>query len=151
MPTVLNCFWLKNYPSKFIRSPRSKWVKTELTSTEVAQQEHIHKTVECSGNQTGHEQHCKTTAASVVCHPPTLFDSYNDFFFIVTIFIGLTSVKGIVHFEINVLYVLAYLKGIQDVGVCFHSIFYFDIFQLNRCCLSVIHWRLRGSTKKHAN
>jgi len=25
--------------------------------------------------------------------------------------------KGIVHFEINVCYVLAYLKGIQDVGV----------------------------------
>jgi len=27
------------------------------------------------------------------------------------------DVKGIVHFEINFLYVLAYLKGIQDVGV----------------------------------
>jgi len=26
-------------------------------------------------------------------------------------------VKGIVHFEINIWYVLAYLKGIQDVGV----------------------------------
>jgi len=26
-------------------------------------------------------------------------------------------VKGIVHFEINFWYVLAYLKGIQDVGV----------------------------------
>jgi len=26
-------------------------------------------------------------------------------------------VKGIVHFEINIRYVLAYLKGIQDVGV----------------------------------
>jgi len=38
--------------------------------------------------------------------------------------------------------VLAYLKGIQDVGVCFHGIFNFDIFQSNRCCLSVIHWRL---------
>jgi len=25
--------------------------------------------------------------------------------------------KGIVHFEINFCYVLAYLKGIQDVGV----------------------------------
>jgi len=34
--------------------------------------------------------------------------------------------------------VLAYLKGIQDVGVfvCFHSIFNFDIFWSNRCCLS---------------
>jgi len=28
-----------------------------------------------------------------------------------------TLVKGIVHFEINFWYVLAYLKGIQDVGV----------------------------------
>jgi len=27
------------------------------------------------------------------------------------------DVKGIVHFEINFWYVLAYLKGIQDVGV----------------------------------
>jgi len=27
------------------------------------------------------------------------------------------KVKGIVHFEMNVWYVLAYLKGIQDVGV----------------------------------
>jgi len=26
-------------------------------------------------------------------------------------------IKGIVHFEINFWYVLAYLKGIQDVGV----------------------------------
>jgi len=26
--------------------------------------------------------------------------------------------------------------------LCFHSIFNFDIFQSNRCCLSVIHWRL---------
>jgi len=26
-------------------------------------------------------------------------------------------IKGIVHFEINLWYVLAYLKGIQDVGV----------------------------------
>jgi len=28
-----------------------------------------------------------------------------------------TSLKGIVHFEIKFWYVLAYLKGIQDVGV----------------------------------
>jgi len=27
------------------------------------------------------------------------------------------GIKGIVHFEINFCYVLAYLKGIQDVGV----------------------------------
>jgi len=48
-------------------------------------------------------------------------------------------IKGIVHFEINFRYVLAYLKGIQDVGVfCFHSIFNFDIFRSNRCCLLVI-------------
>jgi len=29
----------------------------------------------------------------------------------------LHALKGIVHFEINFWYVLAYLKGIQDVGV----------------------------------
>jgi len=29
----------------------------------------------------------------------------------------LLCIKGIVHFEINFWYVLAYLKGIQDVGV----------------------------------
>jgi len=34
--------------------------------------------------------------------------------------------------------VLSYLNGIQDEGVCFHSIFNFDIFRSNRCCLSVI-------------
>jgi len=34
--------------------------------------------------------------------------------------------------------VLVYLKGIQDVGVCFHRIFNFDIFRSNRSCLSVI-------------
>jgi len=28
-----------------------------------------------------------------------------------------SHIKGIVHFEINFWYVLAYLKGIQDVGV----------------------------------
>jgi len=44
--------------------------------------------------------------------------------------------KGIVHFEINFWYVLAYLKGIQDVSV--HSIFNFDIFWSNLSCLSVI-------------
>jgi len=33
--------------------------------------------------------------------------------------------KGIVHFEINFWYVLAYLKGIQDVGVFVSAVFYF--------------------------
>jgi len=32
------------------------------------------------------------------------------------------------HFENNFWYVLAYLKGIQAVCLCFHSIFNFDIF-----------------------
>jgi len=31
--------------------------------------------------------------------------------------------KGIVHFEINFLYVLANLKGIQDVGVFVSTVF----------------------------
>jgi len=35
---------------------------------------------------------------------------------------GLT-IKGIVHFEINVWYVLAYLEGIQDVGVFVSTVF----------------------------
>jgi len=29
----------------------------------------------------------------------------------------IVKIKGLVHFEINFWYVLAYLKGIQDVGV----------------------------------
>jgi len=33
------------------------------------------------------------------------------------------TLKGIVHFEINFLYVLAYLKGIQDVGVFVPTVF----------------------------
>jgi len=38
--------------------------------------------------------------------------------------------KGIVHFEINVCYVLSYLKGIQDVGVsAVVSILIFLVFQ----------------------
>jgi len=37
------------------------------------------------------------------------------------------QLKGIVQFEMNFWYVLAYLKGIQDVG-CFHSSLNFDIF-----------------------
>jgi len=32
-------------------------------------------------------------------------------------------VKGIVHFEINVWYVLSYLKGIQDVGFFVFAVF----------------------------
>jgi len=44
-------------------------------------------------------------------------------------------IKGIVQFEMNFWYVLAYLKGIQDD---FCSSFDFDIFRSNRSCLSVI-------------
>jgi len=51
----------------------------------------------------------------------------------------ITRFKGIVHFEINFWYVLAYLKGIQDVGVFVSTVFFhFNIFWSNRCCLSVI-------------
>jgi len=32
-------------------------------------------------------------------------------------------IKGIVHFEINFLYVLAYVKGIQDVSVFDSTVF----------------------------
>jgi len=47
--------------------------------------------------------------------------------------------KGIVHFEINFWYVLAYLKDIQDVGVFVSAVvFNFYIFRSNRSCLSVI-------------
>jgi len=55
--------------------------------------------------------------------------------------------KGIVHFEMNFWYVLAYLKGIQDVGLCFCSIFNFDISRSNCSCLSVI-WRSMVTTSK---
>jgi len=37
-------------------------------------------------------------------------------------------IKGIVHFEINFWYVLAYLKGIQDVGFLFSTVFSILIF-----------------------
>jgi len=37
-------------------------------------------------------------------------------------------IKGIVHFEIIFLYVLAYLKGIQDVGVFDSTVFSILIF-----------------------
>jgi len=47
--------------------------------------------------------------------------------------------KWIVHFEIHFGYVLAYLKGIQYVGVFVSAVvFNFDIFRSNRSCLSVI-------------
>jgi len=36
--------------------------------------------------------------------------------------------KGIVHFEINFRYVLAYLKGIQDIGVFVSTVFSILIF-----------------------
>ncbi len=32
------------------------------------------------------------------------------------------NIKGIVHFEIKIWYLSAYLKGIQDVGVFFSSV-----------------------------
>jgi len=38
------------------------------------------------------------------------------------------SIKGIVHFEINFWYVLAYLRGIQDVGVFVSTVVSFFIF-----------------------
>ena len=38
------------------------------------------------------------------------------------------NLKGIVHFEIEFWYVLAYLKGIQDVGVFFSAVFSILIF-----------------------
>jgi len=40
----------------------------------------------------------------------------------------LEKVKEIVHFEINFWYVLAYLKGTQDVGVFFRQFFPILIF-----------------------
>jgi len=41
--------------------------------------------------------------------------------------------------EIHFRYVLAYLKGIQDVGVFVSAVcFNFDVFRSNRLCLSVI-------------
>ncbi len=41
-----------------------------------------------------------------------------------SLFAGLpaSSIKGIVHFDIKILYVSAYPKGIQDVGVFFSSV-----------------------------
>ena len=39
-----------------------------------------------------------------------------------------SNLKGIVHFEIKFWYVLAYLKGIQDVGVFFSAVVSILIF-----------------------
>jgi len=46
--------------------------------------------------------------------------------------------KGIVHFEINFWYILAYLKGIQDVGVFVSTVVSILIF-LGQTLLSVSH------------
>jgi len=54
--------------------------------------------------------------------------------------------KGIVHFEINFWYVLAYLKGIQDVGV-----FVSTAFSIMKCfgqTVLVCQSSFRGSTSK---
>jgi len=45
------------------------------------------------------------------------------------------SLKGIVHFEINFWYVLAYLKGIQDVGVFVSAVFSIWIFLGQTVCV----------------
>jgi len=41
--------------------------------------------------------------------------------------IAYTHFKEIVHFEINFWYVLAYLKGIQDVGVFVSTVFSIEL------------------------
>jgi len=46
-----------------------------------------------------------------------MFKGTLQYFFFFEKRLILQHFKGIVHFEINFLYVLAYLKGIQDVGV----------------------------------
>jgi len=43
-------------------------------------------------------------------------------------FLHKTIFKGIVHFEINFWYVLAYLKGIQDVSVFVSTVFSILLF-----------------------
>jgi len=47
-------------------------------------------------------------------------------------------IKGIVHFEINFWYVLAYLKGIEDVSVFVSAIVSILILLGQTVCLSVI-------------
>jgi len=53
------------------------------------------------------------------------FDSYTA---IAQLPLQLSHLKGIVHFEINFLYVLSYLKGIQDAGVFVSTVFSILIF-----------------------
>jgi len=45
------------------------------------------------------------------------------------------EIKGIVHFEINFWYVLAYLKGIQDVGVFVSAVVIVLIFLGQTVCI----------------
>jgi len=50
------------------------------------------------------------------------------------------TIEGIVHFEIIFLYVLAYLKGIQDVGVFVSTAFsILTLFGQTKPLLSVSH------------
>jgi len=46
--------------------------------------------------------------------------------------------NGIVHFEINLICFSLPQGHPRCRCLCFHSIFNFDIFRTNRCCLSVI-------------
>jgi len=55
-----------------------------------------------------------------------------------SLLIVVDTVKGIVHLEINFWYVLAYLKGIQDVGVFVSTVVLILIFLGQTVCLSVI-------------
>jgi len=59
----------------------------------------------------------------------------------------LILLKGIVHFEINFGYVLAYLKGIQDVVSLFPQYFQFWYFSV-KPVLSVSHAGLGGPPLK---
>jgi len=67
------------------------------------------------------------------------------------------TIKGIVHFEINFWYVLAYLKGIQDVDVfvstvfSFHSIFNFDIFVVRQSYNAVLGVHLKEHAQRSQN
>jgi len=51
-------------------------------------------------------------------------------------FLGELSFKEIVHFEMNFCYVLAYLKGIRDVGVFVSAVFSILIFLGQTICQS---------------
>jgi len=46
--------------------------------------------------------------------------------------------KGTAHFEINVLYVLSYLKGIQDVGVFVSTVVSILIFLGQTVCVYIV-------------